>query len=193
MIRAMAVVAGTLALTACNRAEPPAPAANVFGWITPLRIMQWWRACDVPLVLKHRPHPSYNSAQWKLECREDLGGDTDLRMLPLPVIWGALQQGWVITTDEQFHIHAIGVIAPPERFDDRAKAMIRDLMPAWFQDKARRSLELPPPPRWHSATLPMNIAVEPHQPGPLIHRHFAGETFRSTTTTWITDPILYVP
>lgn len=192
-MRAMTALAAMLSIASCNRAEPPAPAANVFGWITPLRVMQWWRACDVPLVLRYDPDPVYTSAQWKLECHEDLGGDTKLRVIPLPIRWAAPQQGWVISADEQLHIHAISVVAPPDRFDARAKAMIRDLMPAWFQERARRSIAAPHPPHMDSDTLRMDIPIEPHQPGALIQRHFAGEASRSTTTTWITDPILYFP
>lgn len=191
MMRTLALLASTLALTACDRANEPAREASVFGSITPLEIMRWWHACDVPLVLESRPSTTF----WDyhiVECREDLGGEPDLKLGPTVHGFGAVQQGWRIASDEQLRIYDIALIAPPDRFNARATALIRAAMPPTLQGEALYQLARPRQPDEHTVSQSMDITPEPHQHRPLMQRFFAGEVFSTSSISWHVSPILFI-
>ena len=190
-MRTLVLLVSTLALIACDRANNPAREASVFGSITPLEIMRWWHACDVPLVLERRPSTTFYDYHI-VECREDLGGEPDLKRSPTVHGVGAVQQGWRVATDEQFRIYAIALIAPPECFDARATALIRAVMPLDLQREAMHQLARPRQPDEHNVSQSMVITPEPHQHRPLMQRFFAGTVFSASSIVWHVSPILFI-
>lgn len=190
-MRAAVLLVSALGLNACDRAADPALEASVFGSITPLEIMRWWHACDVPLVLM--PHPAPSSFGYHIvECREDLGGEPDLKLSPTVHGFGAVQQGWRIAADEQFRIYSIALIAPPERFNARVTALIRAVMPPPLHVEALRQLAWPHRPDEHQRSQSMNITPEPHQHRPLMQQFFAGRVFSASSISWHVAPFMFI-